>query len=296
VSWWPGDGAANDQVDGNHGTLMNGTTYALGMVGQAFGFDGTDDYVAIPNGIIPSTQRNFTLDAWVYPNNIDNNVIFYSGTGGEYQLDIGGGNFRFCILLTNGTWYCASSSPTSGNWVHLAGVRRDTSVELWVNGVLMSTVADPSLNLQSPSGYNSSLGAYNRGARFWNGRIDEVELFTRALSQTEIQSIYNAGAAGKCKSQQTPMIKRQSRYSLAPLASTNIAKAKTLLTEANDLMQQAQSKGADTGNCAKLIDEANEYLEKATKFKASPVTANYFALKAVGKFAHAIECLKALLG
>jgi hypothetical protein len=49
VSWWPGDGNANDIQDGNHGTLQNGVTFAPGMVGQAFSFDGVDDYVDLGN-------------------------------------------------------------------------------------------------------------------------------------------------------------------------------------------------------------------------------------------------------
>ena len=48
VSWWPGEGNANDIVGSNHGTLQNGATFAAGMVGQAFSFDGIDDYVRFP--------------------------------------------------------------------------------------------------------------------------------------------------------------------------------------------------------------------------------------------------------
>ena len=47
VSWWPGDGTAEDIVGGNHGTLLNGATFAPGVVGQAISFDGLDDYVEI---------------------------------------------------------------------------------------------------------------------------------------------------------------------------------------------------------------------------------------------------------
>ena len=47
VSWWPGDGDANDLVGTNTGTLMNGATFAAGMVSQAFSLDGSDDFVSI---------------------------------------------------------------------------------------------------------------------------------------------------------------------------------------------------------------------------------------------------------
>ncbi len=48
VSWWRGQDDANDSVGTNHGTMMNGATFAPGKVGQAFSFDGVDDYVELP--------------------------------------------------------------------------------------------------------------------------------------------------------------------------------------------------------------------------------------------------------
>ena len=48
VSWWPGDGNADDIIGNNHGTLVNGATFAAGKVGKAFSLDGDNDYVATP--------------------------------------------------------------------------------------------------------------------------------------------------------------------------------------------------------------------------------------------------------
>ncbi len=58
VSWWPGDGHANDIVGGNHATLENGATFASGKVGQAFSLDGVDDFVNVPD----NEQLNFGTD------------------------------------------------------------------------------------------------------------------------------------------------------------------------------------------------------------------------------------------
>ena len=66
VSWWPGDGNANDIQDGNNGTLQNGATFAAGMVDQAFLLDGIDDFIDVGNA--PNLQVSageFTVDAWV---------------------------------------------------------------------------------------------------------------------------------------------------------------------------------------------------------------------------------------
>ena len=82
VSWWPGDGNANDIVGGNHGTLAGGATFAKGKVGQAFSLDGVDDYVG-DAGTLSSFSfiQNtgvFTIDAWIRlddPNAIGAQVI-----------------------------------------------------------------------------------------------------------------------------------------------------------------------------------------------------------------------------
>ena len=49
MSWWPGKENAQDVIGPNDGTLQGGTTFAPGMVGQAFSFDGIDDHVLVPD-------------------------------------------------------------------------------------------------------------------------------------------------------------------------------------------------------------------------------------------------------
>src|SRR3989304_6013682 len=66
VSWWPGDGNANDIIDANQGTLQNGATFAVGKVGQAFSFDGVDDVVSIPGSSVFDFGTNpFSIDFWL---------------------------------------------------------------------------------------------------------------------------------------------------------------------------------------------------------------------------------------
>jgi hypothetical protein len=90
--------------------------------------------------------------------------------------------------------------------------------------------------------------------------------------------------------------KKSNPASILPLANTNMTKASSLQTEANDLLSQAKSKGLDTSTCEKMINEATELLNKAKKFIANPIAANYHALKAAEKLMQAIDCLKALIG
>ena len=64
VSWWPGDGNANDIKSGNNGALQNGATFTQGIVSQAFLLDGVDDFVPIANAQNLELQDS-TIDAWM---------------------------------------------------------------------------------------------------------------------------------------------------------------------------------------------------------------------------------------
>jgi hypothetical protein len=67
IGYWSGDGNANDlSGNGNNGTLINGTTFVTGKVGQAFSLDGVDDLVEIPdNDLWAFGTDDFTIDLWV---------------------------------------------------------------------------------------------------------------------------------------------------------------------------------------------------------------------------------------
>jgi len=129
------------------------------------------------------------------------------------------------------------------------------------------------VGLATAAGY----GGYNP----WNANM-----------QTLLINAIEWAAAGECQSAQ----KRANPPSILPLANTHLSQANVLMTQVNDLLSQAKTKNLDTASCEKLIDEANVFLREAKLRKASPATANYFALQAIAKLNQAIDCLKALLG
>src|SRR5262245_60786388 len=67
VSWWKGESAADDMVDGNSGVLMNGIGFTTGMVGQAFNLDGNDDYIRVADSANLHFTSAMTAEAWLYP-------------------------------------------------------------------------------------------------------------------------------------------------------------------------------------------------------------------------------------
>ncbi|MGO8994654.1 MAG: LamG-like jellyroll fold domain-containing protein [Polyangiaceae bacterium] len=100
--------------------------------------------------------------------------IFYAGSvAGELSLTVDSNNLiDFSVHGADGTWYGAylpnTQTPATSTWVSVVGIRRDTTVELWVGGTLVGT-----------SGISAALGSYG----------DDAGIYDRALSQTEIQAL-----------------------------------------------------------------------------------------------------------
>ena len=214
VSWWPGDGNANDIQNGNDGTLLNGASFAPGMVGEAFSLDGMDDLVSIGNSANLQLQ-NFTIDLWVKPDTIEvvgSNVIVAYGSGGygigfcqsSGSADCGAGKAGLMFLSKIGFNNVAASSFPDTDWHHLAVTKSGSTVVFYLDGVSF-----PASPYNPGFFFTSDLGIGRRpdlAGNAFDGLIDEVEIFNRALEASEIEAIFDAGSAGKCKPPLPPTI------------------------------------------------------------------------------------------
>jgi len=208
VSWWPGENNANDIQSSNHGTLQNGATFAAGKVGQAFSFDGVDDYVSLP---LNSGTGDFTIEFWEQSSsNALYKVALSFGASANPSTDnlvfdfndpdLPGGVGLWVYWKSTGANRITTGSIgnfTNGQWHHIALTRSGVNMTLYVNGATVgSTVYAPAIDL---AGFDvNNIGASQFLANFWEGSVDEVSIYNRALSASEIQSIYNSSSAGKC--------------------------------------------------------------------------------------------------
>jgi hypothetical protein len=210
VSWWQGEGTGSDSVGNNNGELINGASYDAGMVGSGFSFYGPwEESVQIPYRSTMATP-SFTIEAWVYPSApVDwQAFIFGQSYGRQLVVQAGTTGARVAMYVTdlNGTFYGASplgEIPINA-WTHVAGTWDGTYLRLYTNGVMaaqgtpgISAIRDSSCDF-SIGGINSSCGA----DQYFTGLVDEVSLYDRALLAGEVNAIYAAGSAGKCKSPQ----------------------------------------------------------------------------------------------
>lgn len=144
------------------------------------------------------------MDAWIFSKNPSGAeappIVKKANTASGYalELSVDSSQVIFWVYRGAGGW---SSSPagglTRGIWTHVAGVYDGTSVTLHMNGQLIGSKEAPGSILPSNSSLNIGWDS-STPYRFFNGLIDEVEIFSRALAESEIAAIYNAGYAGKC--------------------------------------------------------------------------------------------------
>ncbi len=237
VSWWPGEGNANDIVGTNNGTLVNGAAFAPGIVGQAFSFDGTNAYIRIADNPSLHFTNAMTVEAWVYPTSLGANQAVVS----KWDLTIPGaqkgyttwvqpdGLIGFGVCDDGYCWQGAgqasaivvSTNPLPVNqWTHFAATYDGSALRIYINGVYENQTAYTNGMFPGTGDLRFGCAVPNGGAGVlypFAGRIDEPSLYNRALSSAEIQAIYLAGSAGKC---QVPFITSQPQGQTAIVGST----------------------------------------------------------------------------
>lgn len=198
VSWWPGDGNTDDIQGENHGTLLDGATFAAGLVGRAFSFGGIGRVSAPATGL-PIDDNDRTLDLWVNVNTFYAGEAFFAGYGSfgstdqTYHLGTSGRTLFFS------QWGQAIHGPDleTGRWYHVAVTNAGASVTLYLDG---EPVASGDLRINTPGRTELFIGSLpGDSSKRVDGLIDEVEVFNRALSASEIRAIFLAGSGGKCK-------------------------------------------------------------------------------------------------
>jgi streptogramin lyase len=218
VSWWTGNGTANDVMGLNNAT-PTGLTYATGEVGQAFSFDGTDDRAQIVDN--PSLQftTSLSIEGWVQVNGFptgtngdDHGEIFFRGDDRSgldpYSLSVEpNGTLNFQVTNASNASASVAAPIATGQLIHVAATLDDATgtMSLYENGVVVAqevTAIRPFQNLdptQNPSIAIGNHGGYpNSPHNFpFNGLIDELAVYNRALTPGEVLGLYKAGSSGK---------------------------------------------------------------------------------------------------
>jgi len=213
-----GSNVLDSSNNGNDGTIYNASWTTESKEGYALSFDGQDDYVEVPNSASLNTTTAITIVAWVKLNALDNSVerqrqgivSKYSAEEGKraYELYFDDTVFtttqnRFVFAIsstkapfTGGVIY-SDITPSVGQWYCVVGrFKADEFMQIWINGEdhtggfaygsLPWGIATNDLNLYISKQYDTQ--------GYFNGVIDEVRIYDRALTACEIQQLYQRGS------------------------------------------------------------------------------------------------------
>jgi len=201
------ENAANTTVVDSTGTQSNATASqntsamtATGKILTCLSFNGTTDYVNVPHAASQLTTSGLTISAWIYADTggesnfgrIVDKSSALSGVGG-YYLCTRGGDYMFQV--NDGT-QVISGTRENGVWEFVVvTVQADGTGQIYINGVASGSSA----NVGDLSGITTTtdLRIGNRAGatdRSYDGLIDELAIWNRALSTTEITQLYNSGS------------------------------------------------------------------------------------------------------
>lgn len=183
----------NGTLYGDNGVGDNGsgmTATASGRFGTAAEFDGTDDYIDIPN---PASSTKGTLAAWVYPDDA-------SPSFQEFFIDAGAAPNRIYFLRYNTSGNLSvryGSMPADVDtgvnvpehtWSHVATSWNSGNYYVYLNGSQIASGTYPGSTIADVT---ATIGSFNSGTSlFFDGTIDEARIYNRALSPAEVEKLY----------------------------------------------------------------------------------------------------------
>ncbi|MHB8519340.1 MAG: LamG-like jellyroll fold domain-containing protein [Limisphaerales bacterium] len=234
IGWWPGDGNADDIIGGHNGTLLTNTTFVAGEVGQAFHLDGFSAGVVVSNtaSLNFGPDADFSIEAWINLNPLLQQQWFTIVDKRNAPEMVGGvqygGAVGYALFLQNGrlsaelgqaplavwghiNYFSSQPDLRDGKFHHVAvSIRRAASDggKLYVDGQVVLTFDPTSERGDLSNGEPLRIGnpATPGLPSVFAGMIDEVALYNRALTAQEVQAIFTADIAGKCKTDQPPGI------------------------------------------------------------------------------------------
>ena len=209
-----GTTATDASGNGYTGTLVNGPIWTAGRIAGALSFDGVDDYVSFAS----QPQGTLSVSAWVYAQATPGNplpriidmpgyVLYLAGPGaGSNPMSLG---FLSRRSTQDGKWTTPANSLAYDTWNHVAIVYDSSSTlnnpDLYINGVkqTISTITSAQ-GTQTLNGGTGIIGNRIPLDQGWKGIIDDLHVYNRALSATEIQTLYQQAAPSQTVA--TPVI------------------------------------------------------------------------------------------
>jgi hypothetical protein len=198
----------NDSVGGNHGTAVGTPTQTAGVIGAyAYEGNGAANYLDVDNGAAFQTDT-YTISAWLRPDTIAGWRTAVGSWNGSahwvhFGLDANTGKFSNYVNIGGDKPVRSTTVVPSGNtaWYHVVTVADPLNdvLQIYVNGVKQGETTISGWTTTEKPGTNPVLlgAAYaTSSGNFWDGGIDDVAIWNRALTASEIATLNTKGLQG----------------------------------------------------------------------------------------------------
>jgi hypothetical protein len=184
---------------GNVGTISGAVWNPAGRFGGALSFDGVDDWATVPDSNSLDVTSALTLEAWVNPSQVRDwtTVMMKEQVGnlayGLYansDLSLGNRPSGHVFTLNDNNLRGGSTLPVNA-WTHLALTYNGSTVRLYINGAEAGAIPSTG-NAVVTSAAPLHIGGNSIWGEWFSGLIDEVRIYNRALTQTEIAADMSA--------------------------------------------------------------------------------------------------------
>ena len=201
TNWWKMDENAGYNTEDSAGVIdfndMGSPLWVDGFSGSALDFIGTTnltrtDSISLPVGSVMS------VGAWINPRNLSNitwnTVISWGNRSSRDSFALAvQNNGRLALATWSNDFISAAGLAVAGNtWNHVAAVLNGTSVKLYINGRSVQGMSGFLNNLPAVQSRNLAIGSLDLAGRYFDGIIDEVTIYNRALSDEEVFGLSNA--------------------------------------------------------------------------------------------------------
>ena len=213
VAYYPFNGNANDETgNGNNGTVNGAilTEDRFGAVSSAYDFDGVDDKIFNSNEFL-TLNVDLTISVWLNTNDITQgnqtiiNSLEHTGIGLNFNHNYNSGKMNLFLGDGINFWDVnglggIKSDYQNETWYNIILIKQNDLYKVYVNGVV-----DMETNVNNASNYNNIVGfAFGtatwkeEGAEYFNGKLDDIGIWNRALTEQEVANLYTSNSSNEC--------------------------------------------------------------------------------------------------
>lgn len=195
LAYYPFEFNALDYYGRYNGTIYGAQEFTSGKLGSALNFNGTNTYVSLGNVLTNDIKYYFTIGVWVKLASgallKQYNYIFYKQDD-RPGIYISGGRVYFCKWYTSANCFASSTTITENRWYYITYTFDGTTHKAYINGRLVGSMLNSAGTRYSP-GTTIFFGKDEQPAtsnRYFKGTMDELKIWKKALTQSEIITEY----------------------------------------------------------------------------------------------------------